>query len=178
MSKTTTLGAEAPRRRVRNPLTRSRNGGRALNALMLPGFTMRSPRGFGVLTTTGRRTKKARSACVRVARQGDKAYLVMLAPAVLAKPRTDAVSAWLWNIRGDPRVRIRLGGQRYAGVARELLDGDEIEQARRAYCQNINMFDYLECIFHARGWPTTAKIKQLHKYWFDAGIPLVVDVLA
>lgn len=176
MSKTTRLGCETPRRRLRNPFTKSRHGGRLLSTLMLPGFTVRAPHGFGVLTTTGRRTKKARSTCVRVARQGNKAYLVMLAPAVLARPRTDAVSAWLWNIRGDPRVGIRLGGQRYAGIARELIDGAEIEQARRAYCQSINMFDYLEYIFHTRGWPTTAKIKQLHNCWFDAGIPLAVDI--
>jgi len=100
----------------------------------------------------------------------------MLAPAILARPKADAVSAWLWNIRGDPRVGIRLGRQRYAGIARELVEGAESEQALRAYCDSFNVFDYLEYVFHARGWPTRARIKQLHSYWFDAGIPLVIDI--
>src|SRR5215212_7311688 len=39
-----------------NPFLRSARGGRVLSGLMLPHFTILPPAGFGVLTTTGRRT--------------------------------------------------------------------------------------------------------------------------
>jgi hypothetical protein len=38
--------------------------------------------------------------------------------------------------------------------------------------------DYGECSLHLRGLPTRAKIKDLHRYWFDTGIPLVIDLNA
>ena len=76
----------APRERKRNPFTKSAGGGRALSAMMLPFFTVWPPRGFGVLTTTGRRTGKTRRKCVRVVRLGDRAYLVMLGPALVEEP--------------------------------------------------------------------------------------------
>jgi len=37
--------------------------------------------------------------------------------------------------------------------------------------------DYGECALHLRGLPTRAKIEELHRYWFDTGIPLVVDLV-
>src|SRR5687768_13396190 len=60
--------------RKHNPFIRTPAGGRLLSALTLPGFMIRPPAGFGVLTTTGRRTGKARLKCVRAIRRGDKAY--------------------------------------------------------------------------------------------------------
>jgi hypothetical protein len=36
--------------------------------------------------------------------------------------------------------------------------------------------DYGECALHLRGFPSRAKIKALHRYSFDTGIPLVVDL--
>lgn len=166
----------APRERKRNPFTKSPGGGRALSAMMLPFFTVWPPRGFGVLTTTGRRTGKTRRKCVRVVRRGDRAYLVMLGPALVGKADSKAVAAWLWNIRADPSVRLRIRGGTFAGSARELEEGPEKELARGAYCETVHAFDYVECDFHTSGRPTRAKIQRLHRHWFDTGIPLAIDL--
>jgi len=157
-------------------LLRSARDGRVLSALMLPFFTARPPRGYGVLTTTGRKSGKARRKCVRVTRRGDKAYMVMLRPPALAMRNPSAVAAWVWNIRANPNVRLRIRGGTFAGVARELTDPTEIDRAREALCETVNLFDYGECDAHLRGLPTRAKIMDLHRYWFDTGIPLVVEL--
>jgi len=157
-------------------LIRSARDGRVLSALMLPFFAIRPPAGYGVITTTGRRTGKARRKCIRVTRRGNKAYLVMLRPPELAINRPSATAAWVWNIRSSPNVRLRMPGGTFAGVARELREPAELEQAREALCETVNLFDYGECDLHLRGLPTRAKIKELHRYWFDTGIPLVVEL--
>src|ERR687895_1476960 len=59
-----------------NPLTTKLAGGRILSALQLPYFMLLPARGYGVLTTTGRRTGKKRRKCIRAIRDGDKVYLV------------------------------------------------------------------------------------------------------
>jgi deazaflavin-dependent oxidoreductase (nitroreductase family) len=157
-------------------LIRSAQDGRALSALMLPFFLVRPPAGYGVLTTTGRRTGKTRRKCVRVIRRADKAYILQLRPPRLAMTRPSAVAAWVWNIRANPNVALRIRGGTFAGVARELAEPAELELAREALCETVNLFDYGECDIHLRGLPTRAKIKDLHRYWFDTGIPLVVDI--
>jgi deazaflavin-dependent oxidoreductase (nitroreductase family) len=157
-------------------LIRSPRDGRILSALMLPSFMVRPPSGYGVITTTGRKTGKTRRKCIRVSRRGDKAYIVQLRPPELAMARPSAVASWVWNIRANPNVRLRIRGGTFAGVARELKEPAEIEQAREALCETVNLFDYGECDLHLRGFPTRAKIKELHHHWFDTGIPLVVEL--
>jgi hypothetical protein len=71
-----------------NPFTRSSTGGRILSVLMLPGFTLHPPAGYGVLTTIGRRTGKTR-------------HLLRL-PTVAA-------------VAPDQRARERSGGDRALG---------------------------------------------------------------
>jgi deazaflavin-dependent oxidoreductase (nitroreductase family) len=163
------------RERPRNVFVRSAGGGRVLSALMLPDFMLAPPPGFGVLTTTGRRTGKLRRKCVRAIRSGDKVYVVMLGPPLTGKPT--AVSAWLWNIRADPHVTVRIRGGTFTGVARELEPPEE-DQARETYCDAIHAFDYAMCLFHRGGRPTRAKIEQMTRHWFDTGTPLVVDLTA
>src|SRR5260221_132047 len=157
-------------------LIRSARGGRVLSALMLPFFMARPPSGFGVITTTGRKTGKTRRKCIRIIRRGSKAYIVQLRPPELAINRPTAVAAWVWNIRANPNVRLRIRGGTFEGVARELKDLAEVEQAREAICETVNLFDYGECDVHLRGLPTRAKIKELHRSWVDTGIPLVVEL--
>jgi deazaflavin-dependent oxidoreductase (nitroreductase family) len=153
--------------RQRNPFVRSLAGGRALSALQLPFFTVLPPAGFGVLTTTGRRTGKTRRKCVRAIRSGDTAYLVSIG---------GAHAAWLKNIRANPDVRLRIRGGTFAGVARELSEPAETEPAAAAYCGTVNPFDYAECAMHRRGRPTRSRIQELHRSWFDGGIPLAVEL--
>jgi deazaflavin-dependent oxidoreductase (nitroreductase family) len=160
----------------RNPFVRSATGGRVLSALMLPFVTTLPSAGFGVITTTGRKTGKARRKCIRAIRRGDRVYIVMLRPPVLAVARPSAVTAWVWNIRANPNVRLRIRGGTFQGVARELKDPTELQRAREAFCETVNGVDYAECGLHLRGLPTRSTIKELHRYWFDTGIPLVVDL--
>jgi deazaflavin-dependent oxidoreductase (nitroreductase family) len=160
--------------RKRNLFTKSPNGGRTLSALMLPFFTARPPRGFGVLTTTGRRTGKTRRKCIHAIRRGEKAFIVMIRPRLEAI-ETGRVSAWVLNIRANPKVGLRMRGGTLTGTARELHDAAEIAEAADIYCTTINPFDYVECVFHRGGWPTRAKIEELHRSWFANGIALVVE---
>ena len=151
--------------RKRNPFLGSPRGGRILSALMLPHFMLRPPAGFGVLTMTGRRTGRRRRKCVRAIRRGDKVYVVSIRP-----------TAWLKNVRANPRVSLRLPGGTFAGVARDPRDAQELEEGRAAYCGTVKPFDYGECLMWRRGRPTRAKIEELHRDWFAQGTPLVIDL--
>jgi protein-arginine kinase activator protein McsA len=73
-------------------------------------------------------------------------------------------------------VTLRLGRRTYGGLAREIEDPRELEEAREALCETVVLTDYEECALHLRGFPTRDKIKALHRYWFDTGIPLVVEL--
>jgi deazaflavin-dependent oxidoreductase (nitroreductase family) len=153
--------------RRHNPFVRSLAGARVLSALQLPWFTLLPPSGFGVVTTTGRRTGKARRKCIRAIRRGTRAYIVSIG---------GAEGAWLKNIRANPNVDLRIRGETVRGTARELRDDAERQEAADAFCQTVNPFDYLECIVHRRGRPTRSKIIELHSTWFEGGIPLVVEL--
>jgi hypothetical protein len=74
------------------------------------------------------------------------------------------------------RPRVRLRGADLEGVARELEDGTECDEARAAYVETVNADDYVECSLHRRGLPTRRKIQRLHGLWFDGGIPPVIDL--
>lgn len=138
----------------------------ALSGLMLPWFTVLPPAGWGVLTTRGRKTGKVRRKCVRAIRQGNKVYLVAIRPG----------TAWLKNIRANAEVRLRLLGRRFTGAAREPADAVERQTAMDTYCQTTRLFDYVGCIQHRRGRPKSPKIGELHRTWFDQGVPLVIDL--
>ena len=153
--------------RRRNPFVQTSLGGRVLSASQLPWFTLLPPRGFGVLTTTGRKNGKRRSRCVRAIRRGDRAYLVAIG---------GEFSGWLKNVRANPTVRLRIKGGMFTGVARELRDAAERQEATAAYCETVNPFDYLECRAHRKGRPTHSKIVELHRTWFEGGIPLVIEL--
>jgi deazaflavin-dependent oxidoreductase (nitroreductase family) len=153
--------------RRRNPLVQTHLGGRILSASQLPFFKLRPPRGFGVLTTTGRRSGRKRSRCVRAIRRGDRAFLVAIG---------GEYSGWLMNARANPDLRLRLRGGTWDGIARELRDESEREEAMAAYCNTVNPFDYLECRAHRVGRPTREKIDELHRTWFEGGAPLVIEL--
>lgn len=155
--------------RKRNPFVRSPSGGRVLSALQLPWFTVLPPFGFGVITTTGRRTGKTRRRCIRAVRSGGQAYIVSIG---------GFRAAWLKNIQANPEVRLRVRGGTFRGVAHELHRTSDRRQAMGAYCETVNPFDYVECTMHRAGRPTRSKIKELHRSWFANGIPLVVECQA
>lgn len=156
-------------------LLRTGRSGRVLSALMLPLLRWSPPAGFGVLTTTGCKSGKPRSKCVRVIRRGERAYLVALRPPHVAVTAPDAVHAWVRNIRANPTVRLRIPDGTFDGVAHEITDAD-LATARAAICDTVNPVDYAECTLHLRGLPTHTKIQELHRYWFDTGIPIVIEL--
>ncbi|MFI6169607.1 nitroreductase family deazaflavin-dependent oxidoreductase [Nocardia sp. NPDC051052] len=157
-------------------LVRTERAGRIVSAAMLPWFRVRAPDGYGVITTTGRKTGKKRQKCVRVIRRDNRAYLVQLVPPHLAITRPAAASGWLLNIRADPHVRIRLPDGTFDGTAREITDPTERAIARTILCETVTPMDYGECVLHLRGRPSRAKVQELHRYWFDTGNPLVIEV--
>jgi deazaflavin-dependent oxidoreductase (nitroreductase family) len=157
-------------------LITSAQRGRVLSAVMLPVFRVRPPAGFGVITTTGRKTGKPRRKCIRAIRRGDHAYLVQLRPPQLALERPGVVAAWVWNIRSNPRVDLRTSDGSFRGVARELRSPAELAEAREIFCETVHLFDFGECEVHLRGLPSREKVMELHRYWFDTGVPLVVDL--
>ena len=93
-----------------------------------------------------------------------------------SRSRPGAVSSWVWNIRANPHVRLRIKGGSFAGVAHEITDPAELDVARSVLCESVYPTDYAEASLHLRGLPTRAKIKGLHRYWFDTGHPLVVEL--
>ena len=166
---------EAPKH---TQLLRSARDGRRLSALMLPLYAIATPPGHGVLTTVGRRTGKQRRKCIRAIRHGDTVYVVMLRlPAAVIKD-THVVAAWVLNIRANPSVRLKLGRRTHDAIAREITDPGELQAAREAICETVHLVDYGECDLHLRGLPTRAKIKELHRYWFDTGVPIAIDLAA
>lgn len=164
-----------PREQPHNPLIQgnttvlgvSFHGGRVLSAMQLPWFRLMPPKGFGVLTTTGRRTGRTRRKCVRAIRRGENVYIVSI-----GGPR----AAWMKNIRANPDVTVRIRGGTFRGRARELEDPAEVELAVTAYCGTVNSFDYAECAMWRTGRPTRTKIEDLHRGWFREGTPLVVEL--
>jgi deazaflavin-dependent oxidoreductase (nitroreductase family) len=160
----------------RHFFVRSRAGGRALSALMLPFALVLPQAGYGVITTVGRRSGRTRRRMIRAIRRDDRAYAVMLRPPIVAIARPTTISAWVLNIRANPEVRLRIRGGNFRGVARELSEPAELERAREAFCETVVPVDYGECCLHLRGMPSRSKIQELHRYWFDTGVPLVIDL--
>jgi deazaflavin-dependent oxidoreductase (nitroreductase family) len=157
-------------------LLRTGRDGRILSALMLPLLRWAPGRGYGVLTTTGRKTGKRRRKCVRVIQNGDRAYLVALRPPHITVDHPNQVNAWVWNIRAHPAVRLTIRGGTFDGTAREITDPAESELARSLLCDNVYPTDYGECSLHMRGLPSRAKIQELHRYWFATGTPVAIDL--
>jgi deazaflavin-dependent oxidoreductase (nitroreductase family) len=153
--------------RKHNPLVNTAVGGRTLSATQLPLFLLHPPPGYGVLTTTGRKSGNQRRRCIRAIRRGQTAYLVAI---------KGTQTGWLKNARANPEVLLRIRGGTYAGVARELVDAVERQEALEAYCETINRFEYLECMMWRKGRPTRSKIEELHRSWFEQGIPLAIDL--
>jgi F420H(2)-dependent quinone reductase len=103
-------------------------------------------------------------------------YILMLRPPAVAVERPDAVTAWVRNVRAEPRVTVRLGRRTFTGHVREVTAESELATARSALCDRVHLTDYGEYDLHMRGLPSRDKIKALHRYWFDTGIPFAIDI--
>lgn len=153
---------------VKNPLTSTHLGGRLLSASQLPLFWLRPPRGYGVLTTIGRKTGKRRSRCVRAPTEGDRAYVVAL---------HGMSTHWARNAEANPEVSLRVRGGSYAGIARRLDDGAEWKRSAEIYSGGeIGPFERLEYRLWRKDKPTREKIRKLHREWFERGAPFVIEL--
>lgn len=150
-----------------NPLTTTLLGGRILSGSQLLWFLLWPPRGFGVLTTIGRRTGRKRRKCVRAIRRGSKVYLISL---------RGPHAAWMHNLRAHPQVRVRLRAGRFDGTARVVTDREELKEAESVLCDTVHRFDALEYRMHRTGSPNDEAIRAMHTHWFTVGTPLVVDL--
>lgn len=158
--------APLPSGHRRNPLTSTPTGGRILSATELAWFMLLPPRGFGVLTTIGRKSGKKRRRCVRVVRVDNTAYLTSI---------RGANALWLRNLRANTRVSLTMSGGTFEGTAREL-HADELDVAKKAYCETLNPLDRIEYLIHMSGRPTLGRIRALHEYWFTTGTPVAIDI--
>lgn len=109
-----------------NPVAGTRGYARLSNLVMAPAVRLLPfPRGFALLTVTGRRSAKLYSRPVRASRGGgDRLYVV-----AMMGERSD----WLRNIRKNPRVLVRLGRDTLKGRAREVADRAEKNKAGELY---------------------------------------------
>lgn len=144
---------------------------------MLPLFRIGRPKGFGILSTTRHGSGGRRDTSVRVIRVDGRAYLIHRGSSTDPRKNARPTTEWLTDIRSDPHVTLRIHGGECTGTARELAGTDEFfSPARRAFCDTVNPYDYVECALYLHVWPTRRKIKQLHQYWFDTGTPLMVTL--
>jgi deazaflavin-dependent oxidoreductase (nitroreductase family) len=159
-------GAEVNRsERTHNPFTRSSTGGRTLSALQLPLFTVYPPSGYGVLTTTGRKSGKKRRRCLRVIRRGDKVYVAAM--------KGGETTGWVKNARANPSLTVRLRGGTFPGLARDLTEAER-EEGSEAYCETVTPFDYMTYMMWRKGVPTPSRIRALFRGWFRDGTPLII----
>jgi deazaflavin-dependent oxidoreductase (nitroreductase family) len=153
----------------RNPFLGSRAGARALSALTLPFFLIRPPAGYGVLTTTGRRTGKRRRRCVRLIRSGSEVYVVAI-------NKSGLTPHWSKNALANPELQVRIAGGTFSGRARRPRDTAEIERVRKAFCGAVHATDYLTWINWRKALPTHTRIEGLLREWFEEGTPLVIEL--
>jgi deazaflavin-dependent oxidoreductase (nitroreductase family) len=126
-----------------------------------------TPRGIAVITTTGRKTGKARTRAMRAVRDGAQVYAV-----ALLGNKTD----WLANARANPEVTVKLGTKTHRARAREVTDADERAKARRAYHPVAGWYDYFDYANFVWSLPTKAKLLAAHDGWFDNGVVVAFDL--
>jgi deazaflavin-dependent oxidoreductase (nitroreductase family) len=140
-----------------------------LSASQLPVFLLRPPRGYGVLTTTGRKSGKVRRRCVRVVREADQAFIVAINDG-------REIKGWMANALANEEVGLRLTEGSFRGPARLVQEPDEVTRAKRAYAVRVFPFDYLAFVNHCKGLPTEGAIRNLLVDWFQEGKVLAVGL--
>ncbi len=153
-----------------NPFAGSRGYARLSNVFMRPLFSLLPvPRGFALLTVTGRRSGRPRQRPVRAVRRGGALFAV-----AMMGERSD----WLHNVRKEPRVKVKVGRQGYEGLAREIVDPDEWETAIEMYVREVFPADYSDYAGYHWGFPTRRKIEEAHRRWAAEGVMVAIDLEA
>jgi deazaflavin-dependent oxidoreductase (nitroreductase family) len=126
-----------------------------------------APRGFALLTVTGRRTGKRRRRPIRAIRDGTTLYAV----AILGE-RSD----WLRNLRANPRATARVGTRTRDIDMREITDPTEREKAEHLYVETVAPYDYFDVPIVDWTFPTPARIRKSHRDWLHRGILVALDL--
>jgi deazaflavin-dependent oxidoreductase (nitroreductase family) len=128
---------------------------------------IRPPAGYGVLLTTGRKSRKIRRRCVRATRHQGKVVVVAI---------KGSRTGWLKNLEFCPDVRVRVRGGTFAARAHRPIGATERDEALQAYCAARSPFEYFEYTMWRTGRPTRAGIDDLHRYWFEHGSPVLLEL--
>jgi deazaflavin-dependent oxidoreductase (nitroreductase family) len=128
-----------------------------------------TPAGLALLTTVGRKSGKRRQRAIRAVRDGDRVYAV-----ALLGPRT----SWLYNIRANPEVRVKLGRRTYDATARIIDDPAERQRAFDIYHPVAGVYDYVDYANFVWSLPTKGRLLRAHDSWFERGTPVVFELRA
>lgn len=151
-----------------NPFAKSRAFHKLSNVFVSPLFRLLPmPRGFVLLTVTGRRSGKPRRRPVRAIRRDDTLYAV----AILGE-RSD----WLRNVRANPEVSAKIGSRTRHGVAREVTDAEERAPAATLYSDTVVGYDYVDYPTVHWSFPTRRKIQGAHREWVQGGAIVAIDL--
>ena len=128
---------------------------------------MPTPTGIALLTTVGRKSGKPRVRAIRAVRSGDTVYGVAL---------LGTQCAWLYNIRANPGVRLKLGTTTFPATAHAITDPDERRRAFEIYHPIAGFYDYVDYANFLWSVPTKNAVLRAHDEWFDRGVPVVFEL--
>jgi deazaflavin-dependent oxidoreductase (nitroreductase family) len=155
---------------VPNPFAKSRTFHKLSNIFVSPMFRLLPmPRGFALLTVTGRASGKPRRRPIRAIRRNETLYAV----AILGE-RSD----WLRNVRANPEVRVKIGARTGKGTAREVTDEEERASAAELYAETVVGYDYVDYPTVHWAFPTPRSIRKAHREWVEGGTIVAVDLPA
>jgi deazaflavin-dependent oxidoreductase (nitroreductase family) len=126
-----------------------------------------APRGFVLLTVTGRKTGKRRRRPIRALRDGSIYYGV----AILGE-RSD----WLKNLRANPRAQARIGTRTRAITMREVSDAGERAKAVKLYVETVVPYDFVDVPLVEWAWPSPGRIRKAHQDWVERGRLVALEV--
>jgi len=152
-----------------NPFAKSRWFHRLANVSGMWVFfrVLPAPRGFALLTVTGRRTGKRRRRPIRAIRDGSTLYAV----AILGG-RSD----WLRNLRSNPKAQARVGVRTRGITMREITDPAEREKVVQLYVETVAPYDYVDVPIVDWTWPSPSRIRKSHRDWLEGGTLVALDL--
>jgi deazaflavin-dependent oxidoreductase (nitroreductase family) len=152
-----------------NPFAKSRWFHRLANVSGMWVFfqILPAPRGFALLTVTGRRSGKRRRRPIRAIRDGSTLY----AAAILGE-RSD----WLRNLRENPKAQARVGTKTRGVTMREVTDPAERAKAEEMYVDTVVPYDYFDVPIVDWTFPSPARIRKSHRDWLERGILVALEL--
>jgi deazaflavin-dependent oxidoreductase (nitroreductase family) len=152
-----------------NPFAKSRWFHRLANYSGPPLFfrVVPLPRGFALLTITGRRTGKKRRRPIRAIREGSTLYGVAI---------MGTKSDWLRNLRADPNAQARVGIKTRRIRLREITDAGEREKIERLYIDTVVPYDYFDVPIVDWTFPSPARIRKSHRDWIKVGTLVALEL--